>query len=769
MKRITTTLLGLCAFAIFSYAQPKEIPTHDKVMLLNEQTINTPNLEYSPTFFENGIVFISTSSKSKKKAYDDRMKQQTTSIQIARRGTDGVLQKPEVFAAEITTSLNDGPVSFDRTNETIYFSTNFQNKKGKEIKAKNGQTQQKIQSAKFRDGKWQDIEILPFNNVEYSCVHPSLSVDGNALYFSSNKPGGMGGMDLYVSRKTGDTWGEPINLGKEINTEKDEVFPFIHADGTLYFASNNVNTLGGLDIYAAKMKGDMFHAPNNIGRPFNSADDDFGFILDLEKKNGYFASNRSGGKGSDDIYSFTSEEKLDATKSSDVEKVITFVVADNKNGKDVNDVAIKLYPLSDIEIGDLITDADGNIIKLTSADSTNILSSVSNAEGINIMTDNTGKGQAKLKNGDYLVNVTKDGYHTKQTILNVNDDRSDFMILFEQASEGSIPVTGVLRNNRGNPIANATITLTDENGGEPQVIKTDNKGNYKYYVKPNTNYTLSATKDNHLSTSMRINSKDYANNGAKEIAINMEMSELTTPLPTGKIFQLNNVYYNYNDATLRPDAKKDLDPLVSLLKSYPEVEIELSSHTDSRGRTEYNQQLSQRRAESVVNYLVQKGIAANRVKAMGYGESNLRNRCTDGVTCTESEHQINRRTEVKVTKGGNDLDVLVVDKLYKGPATTNTAEDKGQNSTTTNAEVSAQDLVGKGNFWVVAGSFQDQKNADEQLKKIQQKGYSAAKIVFSESIKFYRVIVLETTSIKEALSLYKKLKHQKEAAFILRG
>jgi outer membrane protein OmpA-like peptidoglycan-associated protein len=862
------TLILFCTYCLFGntlFAQ-KEIPNNDKVVLIGEKTINTDGSEYSPTFYENGIVFISNDTKSGKKIFDKRQGKNSSSILIARRGPIGVLNTPEVFAPELTTSFNEGPVAFDNSNETIYFSTNHQ-KNGKKVKAKDGYVKQKIQSAKKVGDKWQDIQDLPISNPEYTVCHPTISVDGNSLYFASNMTVGFGGMDLYVCRKIGDVWGEPVNLGAAINTDKDEAFPYMHPDGTLYFASTGHNSLGGYDIFASKAVKGVFDEPQNIGQPFNSQYDDFGFILDLERKNGYFTSNRKGGKGEDDIYSFSSAEKVGDPQNALMEKPIVFFTANNLNGKEIENVSIKIMALNDYEIGDLVTDNDGNIIKLLTTDSTNILTTISLTDAKSITTNVEGKGETKLSNGDYLVNVSKAGYQTKQTILNVNNERDEFMVLMESITPESIPIAGTLKNNRGLPIANATLTLTDDSGGEPQTIKTDAQGNYKYYVKPNTNYTLSATKDNHLAASTRFNSGDNKD-GKNPPTFNLDMAELTTPLPTGKVFQLNNVYYNYNDATLRPDARKDLDPLVSLLKTYPEVEIELSSHTDSRGKADYNKQLSQRRAESVVKYLTDRGIAPNRLKAVGYGESKLRNQCADGVQCSDTEHQTNRRTEVKVTRGGDDLDVSMIDKMFTGnnlsstvaasganptKPNVNTAPSKTDNtkpsntkinssgkipaSTTSNPTASNTTTTGSttavpstsnnstkpsgtspkldptknpkvkvvpndpttmtstpsttspsvgetsasgntalnsgtiegGTFWVVAGSYQDPKNADNQLAKIISKGYTNAIIVYAEDIRFYRVVVEFTTTFKEAHTLYKKLKGQREAAFILRG
>ena len=785
MKRTLYTIISV-AFAFQIGSAQTEIPNNEKVTIFNESTINTKNLEYSPAFFENGIVFISSDPKKARKVFDFRQGKKASTIMISRRGPEGMLNAPEVFAKEITSSYNDGPVSFDRTNETIFFSTNNQSNTGKKIKAKDGLVKQKIQSAKYQNGTWTELTDLPFNDIEFVYVHPSLSVDGNMLFFSSNKDGGFGGMDLYVSKKEGDVWGEPENLGPNINSDKNEVFPYSHPDGTLYFACDGKNTLGGLDIFSSVMQNDEFQEAVNIGKPFNSEGDDFGFILDLERKNGYFTSNRAGGKGEDDVFSFTSPEKIGSEPNNNPEKPIVLLINDNSDGMDLTDVSIKICPLGEYEIGDQVTDREGNIIKLTSSDSTNILSTIVTSEGIPITRGTDGKITANLKNGDYFINLSKDGYKTKQTIVNINDERAEMMLLLEKISDNSVALTGVLKSNRDQPIANATVTIRDENSGEVQEIKTDNFGKYSFNVKPNTTYSATASKDNHLAATVKFNTgTDPAN--STEIPLNMVMAEITTPLPTGRIFQLTNVYYNYNDATLRPDAKKDLDPLVILLKTYPEVEIELASHTDSRGKAEYNLQLSQLRAESVVKYLTDSGIDSKRVKAVGYGESKLRNNCKDGIVCSDAEHQVNRRTEVRVSKGGNDLDESIIEKFYGKTNTEITANDSERNSKTGHAHtrtdvgfvveesdesgVSSGNMSGKtgtGNYLVVAGSFQKEINATNHLNKMKGKGFETAEVRLVPEINFYRVVISESPALKDALTNFKKLKAQRIPAFIIR-
>lgn len=794
MKKIILSLIPIF-FSAFVMAQNADVPTDDKAMIINETTVNSTNFEFSPTFYENGIVFISTDKTTKSKVKDEKQKNnKAVSIQIARRSPEGNLTTPEIFSQKITSAYNDGPLCFDRENKTMFYSTNNV-KNGKKIKSKSGKVCQRILMATSEKGEWSNGLDLPFNSDEFDNCHPSISIDGNILYFASNREGGVGGMDIYMSKKEGDTWGSPINLGPEVNTEKNDVFPFINAEGTLFYASDGKAGLGGYDIFFTKAnENKTFSKTENLGRPFNSEADDFGIIVDAEGKNGYLSSNRAGGKGEDDIYSFSTENIVGKKTDKNAECKSIIYVVEKTDGKEIEAVNIKVTNITDYEIGEVLTDANGNIIKLTSNDSTNILTSVAATADVSTYSSSSeGKAELKMKNGKYLVTISKNGYQNKQIIVSGCQDRDEVLLLMERIGENTIPLAGVLKGSRGNPIPNATVTLTDEATNETQVITTDNEGKYKYFVKPDANYRISVTKDNFLATSTKISTKDMKK-GAAEILVNLDLAELTSPLPEGKIFQLNNVYYNYNDASLRPDARLDLDPLVALLKAYPEVEIELSSHTDARGKSEYNQSLSQRRAESAVKYLTDKGIASKRIKAIGYGETQPRNQCRDGVVCTEEQHKINRRTEVKVTKASNDLDISVIDKLYSGNAptgnnTTTTDNTKAGEIASTNPINPVQNTSVKntntskpatytgnsseynpapGEFWVVAGSYQNAKNADDQAASLSKKGYTPV-VIFASDINFYRILVEKTSNLNDARKLLKALKSQREPAFVLRN
>ncbi|MCB0577008.1 MAG: OmpA family protein, partial [Saprospiraceae bacterium] len=186
-------------------------------------------------------------------------------------------------------------------------------------------------------------------------------------------------------------------------------------------------------------------------------------------------------------------------------------------------------------------------------------------------------------------------------------------------------------------------------------VITDANGMVDHYLNPNTKYKLELYQANRLVGSTEIDTEGWLPN-------QLTMQNISVaPLLPGSVIELPNIYYNFNDATLRPDARKDLDLLVALMKQHPSIKVELASHTDCRGNDQYNQQLSQRRANGVVDYLESQGITRARLRPVGYGESEPRNKCRDGVTCTEQEHARNRRTEVRILAGVQGAAMVYVD------------------------------------------------------------------------------------------------------------
>lgn len=675
-------------------------PNKSNIVVTNERNINTGQLEFSPAFYEDGIVFI-TSQKplAKEKIFDERIEFSTMSIFLARRNEQGQLDKPAAFSNALVSSLHEGPLTFDKTGENIFFSRNNNEENGKKATYTEGVSRLKIYTAQKKgEGSWAIPTELPFNENNSDACHPTIAVDGDKLYFSSNRAGGYGGMDLYVSERHNGIWGKPINLGPKVNTPKNEVFPYVHADGTLFYSSNGLPGSGGLDIYYLKntKQDGGLGVPVNLGAPFNSEKDDFGFIVDVDMKNGYFTSGRGGGMGGDDIYAFTiaqgilfenleneyvAEFNPNAPKTSEngsrtpnnasnaspmLTQTLNLLVIDKQTGKPINDATTAYLNLNDLSMSEIIADNNGKQAQIIKADGTFALELVESKMKTK-QTNASGKAPILAsKNGSYLISASKKGYSTEQLVLKKGDSRSDIVILLSRPSD-CVTLTGTVKNNRnGGPISYALVSFADEKG-EIKSIPSDQMGAFIICLPCEHVYKAYATKNNAMST---IEMPSTKNLGCGDgIERNLMPLELRIDAPVGKDFtinegssyQLRNIYYNFNDATIRPDARKDLEALYIIMTKFPDMEIELASHTDARGTDYYNNDLSQRRATNAVQYLVNRGIEAHRIVAKGYGETMLRNQCADGVSCAENLHKINRRTEVKITKSGSAEGQILTD------------------------------------------------------------------------------------------------------------
>ncbi|WP_339917877.1 OmpA family protein [Yeosuana marina] len=252
---------------------------------------------------------------------------------------------------DVNTIYHDGPVTISSDGKTMYFSRNNFNKNVLK-KDKKGITNLKIYKATLVDSVWTNIEELPFNSDNYSTGHPALSSDGTKLYFASDMPGGFGGSDIYFSYINSDgTYGKPQNLGDIVNTKKNELFPFINNEGTLFFSSDGHPGIGLLDIFATTSdKNDNITNVINLGVPVNSSKDDFSFFMNSDGTSGYFASNRDGGVGSDDIYAYNRvlPLKLEGT------------VTDAINNKPIANATITLFDAAGMQIAEVQTDFNGH-------------------------------------------------------------------------------------------------------------------------------------------------------------------------------------------------------------------------------------------------------------------------------------------------------------------------------------------------------------------------------------------------------------------------
>ncbi len=568
---------------------------------VNKLSFNSEISDYSPSIYQDKLIF---TSSIQVKPFIQRNHTWTetnfVSLQETNLNESFLTYKP--FALELRNKYNYGPVTFLEKDSTMYYTTNNPKVKSK----KSGYINLRIQTAEFIYGKWRNIDKFPYNSVDYACAHPSISKDGKFLYFSSNMPGGFGGMDIYVCKWMNDSaWSLPINLGDKVNTKHEEVFPFISDDHKLYFASNGWDGFGGLDIY----KFDIYK-PNaeaiHLFAPINSTDDDFGLITYPNSSKGFFSSDRGKNGIDDDVYSFEI-----------MSKGIPVHIIDSLTKKNITPAQIRIITAKRIE--DTLLNVQPYLLNINEQ---NLFQFV----------------------------CTATGYYSKSVFKRFTLEDSLYVIELSKNIKGCNVQGVATEKGSGKILDSVLVKIENLNTNEMEYVNTIGRnGFYKMYsLKSNTRYTITFTKQGYFSKELFFTTNDYncKRNADSEFDYikNVELDAIVI----GKAIKIDNIYFDLAKWNIRADAAIELDKIVKMMNDNPEIVIELSSHTDSRASAKYNEQLSDKRAKSSAEYIVNKGISTSRITGKGYGEYMLINKCADGVKCSEKDHQQNRRTEFKV-------------------------------------------------------------------------------------------------------------------------
>lgn len=589
-----------------SYKLKDQLSADSKNVYIGRLGFNDSESDFAPSIYKNGIIFASTRLSS-------------TLIQRSHGWTDMLFvtmyqstnldnfTTTDRFASKLKVKFNYGPGSFDVKNQKLYYSINNPNSR-----SKRGYKDLRISVAKYNEEKdtWKVEKSFPYNSKEYANTHPNISSDGNKLYFSSNKPGGYGGMDIYVIQKVGDSaWTKPKNLGPGVNSSGDDVFPFIHGNDQLFFASNGRGGLGGLDVFVHYIQ-DSTHYAENMGEPLNSRYDDFGLTLYPKSEIGFFSTNRLTGGLDDDIFSY---RRLKPRM-----KNIKFVIIDSLTKNKIYESKLSLYT----------SNTDKN-------ESTFILK-----EGF--VRHNI------LPNSEYLIEASANGY-VKKSVKNIFAWADTVYIVELKKVIKSCALQGVISEQLSlENIDSALVQLVDKVSNE--VIAStysDSNGTYRFDdIMAFKEYIIQVSKSGYFSKSktlttakcVKIVGTDY------DYRVDVPLEKIII----GKAIKIDNIYFDLNKYNIRNDAAIELDKIVKMLNENPEIIIELSSHTDARGSDASNMTLSDNRAKSSAQYIISKGISRERITGKGYGESRLVNNCGNNIKCSEKLHQQNRRTEFSV-------------------------------------------------------------------------------------------------------------------------
>ncbi len=593
---------------------PEEFYKNETFLTIEEAPFNSGQSDFSPAFYSDGLVFSSARDGKGEFPWDnsgylDLYFLNTTTREISP------------LPGEVNSRYHEGTAAFfDDDSKVVFTRSNYQDKKLGRSAA--GVNKLKLFYAEKQDnGKWSEATLLPFNNNEYSCGHPAMGSDGT-LYFSSDMPGGYGGTDLYRSQRINGEWQKPVNLGPVINTEGNEMFPFIYNDTQLFFASNGHPGLGGLDVFGLAMNKGVESQITNLGFPINTTSDDFGLITNAEGQSGYFSSNREGGTGNDDIYTFSSSKPL----------------------------------LNRLMVKGVVTDKmDGTAI----ADAQVVLKDDEGAEEITAHTDGQGQYSFVIQaDTRYHLSAMKESYTEQEESFGTvaSGTKNEWVVDFALRKEYDFNLLGVITDKRSEKaLEGVQVVLVDnENSTILQQSQSDPEGAFRYvigrkHLNDELNYQIKLAKEGYLSKS-----KAFVCTLTKPGQIQVNDS-LDLHLPKShlgadisELIDMNPIFFDLGKHNIRPDAAVELNKIVQYMNENPNVGIQIGSHSDARGSAESNLSLSDKRAKASAEYVISQGISRERISGKGFGESKIVNRCTDGVNCAEEEHQQNRRTEVRV-------------------------------------------------------------------------------------------------------------------------
>ena len=596
---------------------------------------NTPVADFGayPSIDGKHVYFVSARRKPVLIRYEWTWNA-TRYLDVFKSNVDALreLNDVSILNKRVNTRFHEGPLCFSPEGNYVYYTRNNISK-GKQRKDKKGIQNLQLFRAKVDSlGKWKNEEILPFNSKEYSVGHPTITADGKTLYFVSNMPGGFGGADLYkVAINIDGSLGNAENMGALFNTEGQEMFPWINNKGELFFASNGHIGMGGLDVFVMSLtKNGGYDKLINVGIPINSQNDDFAFTMNNDNVSGYFSSNRIGGKGDDDIYSYV------LTKPFQKKLVVEGIVKDETTGEILSGATVKLINSKGEVISTATADNSGSFLFDVEPEEEYIIA----VSGVEKYNDN--QRNVSTKNLD-AETTELDGNIALSKEVNLS------LYCLVTDSKSALPLEEVKITITNNDDQNEFINRLTAKTGDIEKELLDKK------VSDQLSYIIRLEKPGYLTKVVTFN-YTIAQMGRINVheTLDLTMDKIDIGLDLTSIIDINPIYFDLGKFTIRTDASIELNKIVKVMNENPAMEIELGSHTDCRGSIASNEKLSDNRAKASADYIKQRITNPERINGKGYGEAQLKVDCPcEGAvksTCTEAEHQQNRRTEFVIIK-----------------------------------------------------------------------------------------------------------------------
>lgn len=634
MKRLFLIIVWLTvAFRLFA---------QENYVVMKPNGLNSPNDDLASGLME-GKLIVSTSDLSDLVNDYNWHKNSFFHLELFTRGTTFNEWKSheQLFAKK--GNYHEGTATYSYEDSVLYFSSakNYGKAKGTNIK---------IYSSKFTSKGWSAPVVLPFCDAKFDYTHPSYDPSRHLLTFSSNKEGGAGKMDLWFTYKLDIGWSEVTNVGGMVNTAGNEIFPSVFM-GDIYYSTDAEDGFGGYDIRKA-LRAEQWKSFVALPEPINSKDDDLSIFFISEEK-GFFSSNRKGGLGGDNIYVFQ-KKAMPEDQHRFTARLFCDSLPSNATQVTVTNA------LKEIVI-EAKTDSTGKInieqlqlrhyyrLQLSGIDPalfTHCVLHLYDATGVKVR-------ELRFNAGGFI----------ELELLDLN--YADLKLMrFEDQSLLTINIEGQIFDSKPGDLGRGEpVTILDDKGNPVAIAYTNDTGKFRFNkVKPQEEYVLRLSEGTRASQmlilergeaitlpvlSAEVNYQRTDHSEAIELVNEFDETIYVSPKD---IFIINRIYYEYNSARLTGEANAQLDQLQLILAKNDHLKLELKSHTDSRGGDDYNLMLSRRRAESAVAYLSAKGISKSRFKAVGMGETQLLNECDDGVNCSDPEHSINRRTEIRLIK-----------------------------------------------------------------------------------------------------------------------